>query len=199
MKSRALLLMICITMFMSLFSCSNALQLTYQKPPMATATIGQLYVEVDDARPPEKGGNDPYTVGVIRSAVGIPYDVKAAPDREPSIVVKELISECLMSAGYRIVNDSSAAPHLQASLKKFWSDGYVHNRIALEMPIVLQKSENAASAWTYVLDVNEGFTPMGFGFSQFNAGYNRMLDVAKDKLIEQFTSPEFENLYRTLD
>jgi hypothetical protein len=166
---------------------------------MATTTIGQLYVEVDDSRPPEKGGNDPYTVGVIRSAVGMPYDIKAAPDREPSIVVKELISECLMSAGYRIVNDSSAAPHLQASLKKFWSDGYVHNRIALEMPIVLQKSENAASAWTYVLDVNEGFTPMGFGFSQFNAGYNRMLDVAKDKLIEQFTSPEFENLYRTLD
>lgn len=199
MKPHPLLIMTGMVIVMFLCSCSNALQLTYTKPPMTTVTIGQLYVEVEDSRPPEKGGDDPYTIGIIRSAVGIPYDIKAAPDREPSMVVKELISECLTSAGYRVVNDSSAAPHLNASLKKFWSDGYVHNRIALEMPMVLKKSENAISTWTYVLDVNEGFTPMGAGFSQFNAGYNKMLDVAKDKLIEQFNSSEFENLFRSLN
>ena len=103
-----------------------------------------------------------------------------------------------MNAGYQTVNDSSTAPLLHAQLMTFWSDGYVHNRIALKMPIDLRKTESTTSDWMYDLDVNVGFTPMGAGFSQFNSGYDNMLEEAKNKLVEQFNSSEFENHYNKI-
>jgi hypothetical protein len=197
MKSKPLVASVALILVMTFLSCSNALQLTYQKPPTAGAMKGPLYLKVDDARPADKGGDKPLTVGIVRSGFGIPYDIMAASHREPAIVAKEMISECLMSAGYQVVSDPSV-PHMSAQLTSFWSDGYVHNRIVMKMPLDLKKSADTAPAWTYDLDVNTGFTPMGAGFSQFNRGYNQMLNEAKDKLLEQFKSTEFEGQYRKL-
>lgn len=198
MKARLLIQLIGLCIFITLFSCSNTMQLTYTKPPAAPSIKGQIYVSIDDLRPPDRGGKDPLKVGFVRNAFGQPFPVKAAPDREPSKVVKELISVCLMSAGYKVVDDSSAAPHLRAQLKVFWSDGYQHSRMGLRMPIELRKSKKSIGVWAYELDVNTGFTVRSAGYKQFNSGYNKMLEVAKEKLVEQFKRTEFQSHYLAL-
>ncbi len=66
------------------------------------------------------------------------------------------------------------------------------------MPLDLKKDEKTTPVWKYELDVNVGFTWKSAGFSQFNKGFNEMLEVAKEKLLEQFKSSEFEDQYRTL-
>jgi hypothetical protein len=174
------------------------MQLAYTKPTAATIYKGELCVIIDDQRAPDRGGDDPLTVGIARNAYGMPFDIKASPNREPTKVTKELISECLMAAGYKVVGDSNRIPHLHAVLETFWSDGYQHSRMGMLMPLDLKKDEKTTPVWKYELDVNVGFTWKSAGFSQFDKGFSEMLEVAKEKLLEQFKSPDFENQYRTL-
>jgi hypothetical protein len=198
MKLKLIAQLVGVCMIATLFACSNAMQLAYPKPPAAEFNQGEISVVLDDQRVPERGGNDPLVVGIARNAVGMPFDIKASPQREPSKVVKELISECLMASGYKVVDESQKAPRLHAVLKVFWSDGYQHSRMGMRMPMALKKPAQSAAVWNYDLDINTGFTWKSAGFSQFNAGFNKMLEEARDALLEQFQDSQFEKRYRRL-
>jgi hypothetical protein len=174
------------------------MQLAYKKPAATTINKGKLSVIISDQRAPDRGGNNPLVVGIVRNAFGMPFPVKAAPNREPTKVTKELMSECLMAAGYKVVDHSNKTPQLHAVLKVFWSDGYQHSRMGILMPLELKNNEKSPPVWKYSVDVNTGFTVKSAGFRQFNEGYNKMLERTKDKLLELFNSQEFENKYRTL-
>jgi hypothetical protein len=198
MKLRILFQLTGVCMISTLFACSSGMQLAYTKPATTTMNKGNMSVIISDQRVPDRGGNDPLVVGIVRNAFGMPFPVKAAPNREPAKVAKELISECLMAAGYKVVDHSNMTPQLHAVLKVFWSDGYQHSRMGILMPLELKKNEKSPPVWKYGLDVNTGFTAKSAGSRQFNQGYNKMLERTKDKLLELFNSKEFENKYRTL-
>jgi hypothetical protein len=198
MKLRILLQLTGLCMISTLFACSSAMQLAYTKPAATTTNKGKLSVAISDQRAPDRGGNDPLVVGIVRNAFGMPFPVKAAPNREPAKVAKELMAECLMAAGYKVVDHSNKTPQLHAVLKVFWSDGYQHSRMGILMPLELKNNEKSPPVWKHRLDVNTGFTVKSAGFRQFNQGYNKMLERTKDKLLELFNSKEFENKYRTL-
>ena len=198
MKLRVQFQLIGVCMISTLLACSSAMQLAYTKPMVTIINKGKLSVVISDQRAPDRGGNDPLVVGIARNAFGMPFPVKAAPNREPAKVAKELLSECLQAAGYKVVGDANRAPQLHAVLKVFWSDGYQHSRMGILMPLELKNNEKSPPVWKYGLDVNTGFTARSAGFRQFNQGYNKMLERTKDKLLELFNSKKFENKYRTL-
>ncbi len=197
MKLRILFQLTGVCIISTLFACSSAMQLAYTKPAATTMNKGKLSVTISDQRVPDRGGNDPLVVGIVRNAFGMPFPVKAAPNREPAKVAKELMSECLMATGYKVVDHSNKTPQLHAVLRVFWSDGYQHSRMGILMPLELKKNEKSPPVWKYGLDVNTGFTVRSAGFRQFNQGYNKMLERTKDKLLELFNSKEFENKYQT--
>ncbi|MBW2250950.1 MAG: hypothetical protein JRF60_10040 [Deltaproteobacteria bacterium] len=198
MRLKVLFQLTGVCIISTLFACSSAMQLAYKKPAATTINKGKLSVIISDQRAPDRGGNNPLVVGIVRNAFGMPFPVKAAPNREPTKVTKELMSECLMAAGYKVVDHSNKTPQLHAVLKVFWSDGYQHSRMGILMPLELKNNEKSPPVWKYSVDVNTGFTVKSAGFRQFNQGYNKMLERTKDKLLELFNSQEFENKYRTL-
>ena len=198
MRLKVLFQLTGVCIISTLFAFSSAMQLAYKNPATTTINKGKLSVIISDQRAPDRGGNNPLVVGIVRNAFGMPFPVKAAPNREPTKVTKELMSECLMAAGYKVVDHSNKTPQLHAVLKVFWSDGYQHSRMGILMPLELKNNEKSPPVWKYSVDVNTGFTVKSAGFRQFNQGYNKMLERTKDKLLELFNSQEFENKYRTL-
>jgi hypothetical protein len=199
MKSNLIVQLIGMCMFFTLFACSNAMQLAYTKPPAADFHKGEIAVVLDDRRVPERGGNDPLLVGIARNAFGMPFDIKASPKREPSKVTRELITECLTASGYKVVDAGSNAPQLHAELRVFWSDGYQHSRMGLQLPMELKKSLSSSPVWEHDLNINSGFTWKSAGFSQFNAGFNKMLEEAKIELLQQFQNSQFEKSYKNMN
>jgi hypothetical protein len=178
--------------------CGGGMKLAYKSPPRGVADKGMISVVVDDRRPANRGGDDPHVVGTLRNAFGMPFAVKAAPNREPSQVVAELISECLQAAGYRVVDQSADAPRLSAALEQFWSDGYQHNRLWVVMPLDLRGNGSSAPVWSKELRVNEGWNAKTVGFRQMNSGYNRLLETTKNELLREFNSPQFREHYQSL-
>jgi len=178
--------------------CGGSMKLAYQSPPRGAADKGMISVVVHDLRPPKRGGDNPYVVGTLRNAFGMPFPVKAASNREPSQVVAELISECLQAAGYRVVDQSGEVPQLSATLEQFWSDGYQHNRLWVIMPLDLRGGESSAPVWSKELKVNEGWTAKTAGFRQMNSGYNKLLETTRDELLREFNSSYFREKYQSL-
>ena len=178
--------------------CGGGMRLSYQSPPPGAADKGVISVVMDDRRPAKRGGDDPLVVGTLRNAFGMPFPVKTAPNRDPSKVVAQLISECLQAAGYRVVDESTPAPQLSATLEQFWSDGYQHNRLWVHMPLELKGRGGSASVWSKALKVNEGWTAKSAGFSQMNSGYNKLLETTKNELLREFNSAQFRAKYQSL-
>ncbi len=174
------------------------IQLSYERPAAAEDRYGPVEVVLEDARVAGKGGGEPYVVGQLRNAFGMPFDVEAAPDREPSKVVRELISECLRASGFRVVDASSGAPQLFARLDQFWSDGYQHNRLWLDLHLELRPATGGRPVWSDVMNVNEGWTAKTAGFSQMNSGYRKLLESARDDLLLRFQDREFRRQYALL-
>lgn len=198
MKSRLQIQLTVACVFLCLLGCSSAMQLAYTKPMPATAYKGEIYVNLEDQRSQHGNGDDPLKVGTARNGFGMPFDIKAAPNREPSKVTKELVSECLAAAGYKVVDQKHGVPQLHAVLTHFYSDGYQHSRMGLIMPLELKRNEKSKPAWKYDMDVNTGYTWRIAGMAQLNTGYTRMLEAAKETLLEQFKNPEFDKKYRSL-
>jgi hypothetical protein len=178
--------------------CGGSMKLAYQSPPPAAADKGMISVVMDDQRPAKRGGNNPYVVGTLRNAFGMPFPVKTASNREPSQVVAKLISECLQAAGYRVVDQSAGVPQLSAVLEQFWSDGYQHNRLWVVMPLDLRRQGSSVPVWSKEMNVNEGWTAKTAGFRQMNSGYNKLLETTKNELLREFNSAQFRAKYQSL-
>lgn len=184
--------------FLIIVSCSNAMQLAYPKPQPLVPVKGEVSVKIDDQRIPERGGDEPLKVGIVRNTFGMPFPLMASPDREPTKVMRELLSDCLEASGYKVVDASKQTPQLHAVLKVFWSDGYQHSRMGLLMPMEFKRVADTSSSWNHAVDINTGKTWGMGGFSQFNGAFNKMLEEAKVDLLEQFAKPEFEEAYLSL-
>ncbi|MFH2045144.1 MAG: hypothetical protein ABIK92_08350 [Pseudomonadota bacterium] len=198
MRIKFIQILLIIFILQFVFGCSNALRLNYQTPNAASSKIGKIVLVLDDQRNPEKGGNDPLVIGNVRNAFGMPFKAKASPQREPSKVMRELLSSCLAAAGYEVVDESSNAPVLHATLKSFWSDGYQHQRMYIKMQTELVKEIGSSPVWISFVDVNEGFTVKTAGFKQMNAGYEKMLETTKNKLLTDFNLKEFYTAYKSI-
>jgi hypothetical protein len=170
--------------------CSSTMKLRYVKPPSSPANKGEIAVVVSDQRLPDRGGNEPLRVGTVRNTFGMPFPLKAGAGREPSKVAGELVSECLEAAGYRVVQRADGVPILHAMLLGFWTDGYQHSRLSLTMPMELKAHEDSEPSWTYDLKSNIGVT-WSAGYGQFDRGFSRLLEDAKQKLIVEFNDPGF--------
>ena len=199
MKNYALFLKLvlpaCVIIFIC--GCSTKMKLHYIKPALTEMNKGEIYVVVDDQRPPEKGGNDPTRVGTIRNTFGMPFPLKSRADREPSKVIKELVSDCLKAAGYKISGQPDSAPQLHVVLEKFWSDGYQHSRIWTKIPVELKKDEHSQPVWEHIFEYNIGATWTA-GYGPFNRGINSMLEEVKNKMIIEFKDPKFNESLKSL-
>lgn len=171
--------------------CSTTMKLHYAKPTAATLDRGEIYVIVHDLRLPDRGGNDPTRVGTIRNSFGMPFPLQASPDREPSLVIKELVTDCLQASRYKVsAQPTEGTPQLHVELKAFWGDGYQHSRIGTTIPMELKKSKNAEPSWQHTFTINIGVT-WTVGYGPFNRGINSMLEKLKDKIVTEFDSPDF--------
>ena len=196
MKIRRTTLVLSILMVCGALSsgCSTTMKLRYAEPVAKEPIKGEISLVLDDQRPSNRGGDDTLRVGSVRNTFGMPFPLKAAAGREPVQVVKELASDCLEASGYRVVETSAGVPQLHASLLKFWTDGYQHSRMVVEMSLELRADESAQPAWNHHLVSNTGVTWTA-GYSQFDRGFTRTLDLAKEELITQFSSPAFTEGY----
>jgi len=190
-----LVLLACVIIFVS--GCSTTMRLRYVKPPFKEMNKGVIYVVVDDQRSPVRGGNDPTRVGTIRNSFGMPFPLKSSVNREPSKVIKELVSDCLKAAGYKISGQTGSAPQLHVMLQKFWSDGYQHSRIWTKIPVELKKDEHSQPVWKHIFESNIGVT-WRVGYGTFDKGINSMLEEVKDKMITEFKNPKFNKKLKSL-
>ncbi len=180
-----------------LSGCSRRMNLIYPKPPFGEMNRGEIGMVVKDERPAKEGGNNPDLIGQVRSGVGIPSGVYAKQDKDPSKVVKELISDCLKAAGYKVVDRPGRVPTIYAVLQEFWGDGYMHYKMSLTIPVELKKGENSRSVWSETVKSKGGVTLM-WGPSELNKGYRSMLEDATRQFTLKFQSPEFQSSYRSI-
>lgn len=190
-----LVLSICVIIFVG--GCSTAMTLQYAKPPINDMNKGEIFVVVDDQRSPEAGGSDPTRVGTVRNTFGMPFPLRSRSDREPSMVIQELVSDCLKAAGYRISEQSENVPQLHVVLDTFWSDGYQHSRIWTKIPVALKNDKHSSPVWEHIFESNIGATWTA-GYGPFNKGINSMLEEVKAKMISEFTSAEFNRSLQSL-
>ena len=158
---------------------------------------GNIYVVIDDQRPPDEGGNDPCRVGTIRNTFGMPFPLKSSADREPSKVIRELVSDCLQAAGYRVAELPDSVPELHVMLRSFWSDGYQHSRIWTEIAMELKKDNSSQPVWKHIFESNIGAT-WTVGYGPFNKGINSMLEEVKDDMITEFEDQRFNESLESL-
>jgi hypothetical protein len=177
------------------FGCSNSMSLRYEKPFIGSTMLGKIGVSIKDMRAPEKGGTDPIRVGTMRSAVGIPYSLRASKD--PVKVVKELVSDCLKANGYEVVDPSPNIPQLNVTLKSFWCDGYQVNRAWMQIQTELKAQESSVPVWQDDFESSVNVV-MTVGYGAFDKGFNRMLEDAKQKLFERFKDSEFNNAFKSI-
>ena len=190
-----IVLVICLIALSS--GCSSSMQLKYKKPPIKDMNKGEIYVVMDDQRPPDNGGDDPTRVGTIRNTFGMPFALRANKDREPSKVIKELISDCLNSAGYKISEKSNGVPQIHVVLQSFWSDGYQHSRMWTKIPVKLIKDKSSQPVWQHTFEYNIGAT-WSVGYGPFNKAINKMLEELKNQMITEFNNPKFNESFQLL-
>lgn len=190
-----IILVICIISLLS--NCSSSMQLKYKKPPVNNINKGEIYVVIDDQRPPDKGGDDPTRVGTIRNTFGMPFALRASNDREPTKVIKELVSDCLNSAGYKISEKPDGVPKMQVMLQSFWSDGYQHSRMWTKIPVTLISNKSTQPEWQHTFEYNIGAT-WSAGYGPFNKAINKMLEKLKNEMITEFNSPKFSESIKSL-
>lgn len=177
--------------------CTSSMQLKYEKPPMKNMNKGEIYIIMDDQRPPDNGGDDPTRVGTIRNTFGMPFALRAKSDREPSKVIKELVSDCLKSAGYKTSEKPDGLPKMHVVLESFWSDGYQHSRMWTKIPIFLKTNQSSQPVWERTFEYNIGAT-WSVGYGPFNKAINKMLEELKNKMISEFNSPKFNQSVQSM-
>lgn len=189
---RTIFLNLIISTFVIIFisGCSTTMSLHYEKPTFKEMNRGKIFVVVNDQRPTEEGGNDPKRVGTIRNGVGMPFPLNSSADRNPSRVIKELVSDCLKATGYNVSEQPSNVPQMHVVIKSFWSDGYHHQRIWTILPAELKKDNHSPPVWEHTFESSNGVTWTA-GYGPFDEGINEMLEDLKSKMLAEFNDPKF--------
>jgi hypothetical protein len=171
------------------------MSLQYKKPPIEEMNRNDVFVIVSDQRADEEGGKEPLRVGTIRNSFGMPFPLNARSDRAPAKVIKELVSECLMAAGYKILDKPAGVPQMQVKIKSFWSDGYQYNRVWAILQMSLKKDEIVSPSWKKTFESSTGVV-WKIGTGPFEEGINNMLEDLKNKLLLAFRDPKFRNSFK---
>jgi len=190
-------LILCFTATVVFGGCASTMSLQYTKPDASALSNGSISVVVEDQRPAEEIGGDPARVGTIRNSFGMPFALRSNPDRQPPLVIKELVSDCLRAAGYNVVEKRVGTPQLQVALTSFWSDGYQHSRMWLTLSTELKKNEKSKAVWQSDLDTGVGVT-WTVGYGKFDQGFTNLLEDSKIKLINDFNDGNFSKSYASL-
>jgi hypothetical protein len=177
--------------------CTTTMSLQYAKPPAEMMNRGSIVVVVNDQRPPEEGGNEPMRVGTIRNTFGMPFALNAKSDRMPKKVIQELVSDCLVAAGYEISNNQSNVPILEVGLQSFWGDGYQYNKIWSKIHMALKKNGNSVPRWEQTVESTTGVV-WTVGYGPFDDGINTMLEDLKKQILTTFKDPKFQSEFDLL-
>jgi hypothetical protein len=177
--------------------CATTMKLQYDAPEAGEPSKGEISVVFSDLRPANRGGDEPMRVGSVRNTFGMPFPLKAASGRQPAQVAKGLVIDCLEASGYRVVEPAAGVPQLHTGLQAFWTDGYQHSRVVVDMSLELRRDESAVPAWSHQLVSNTGVTWTA-GYGQFDKGFTRTLDLAKGMLISELDGPEFAEGYASI-
>ena len=181
-----------------LFSgCASTMCLQYAKPDAMARRKGSITVVVEDQRPVEETGGDPARVGTIRNSFGMPFALRSNPDRQPQIVINDLVSDCLGAAGYEVVEEKAGVPRLNVALKSFWSDGYQYSRMWLVISTALRKNQNSQPVWQIDFESSTGIV-WTVGYGKFDEGFTKILEDAKKQLMIKFNDKKFHGSYASL-
>jgi hypothetical protein len=168
--------------------CSCASGIKYQKPNNSSETIGPIALIVNDNRDIDKGGRNHLVIGTSWNILGGVFEERVMPGREPANIIKDLISDCLESSGYRIGDTIKQIPRLYINLNMFW---YVLGRARIKMHLTLKFNDN--QLWEDSLYCNRRLNEPSSGLC--HKEFNKSLEWSKQMLIEMFNNDYFRNSY----
>ena len=173
--------------------CAPRYNLPYTIPSPGAMNQGDIAVEVVNQRPGDKGGANPFLLGHVRNAFGMPIrKIIAREDREPTALLKTMVSECLANAGYRPVEPAAGIPQVTVSLTSFWCDGYRNYTMTMNANMTLSNADGSGAAWAESL-VAVGNRTIIMHEKELDNGFKMMLNNAVSQLIQKFQSPQFKN------
>ncbi|MFH1434387.1 MAG: hypothetical protein ABIJ56_01600 [Pseudomonadota bacterium] len=183
-------LALCLLVFAG---CAPRYNLLYTSPPAGAMNQGDIAVEVVNQRPGDKGGANPFMLGQVRNAFGVPIrKLIAREDREPTVLVKTMVSECMAAAGYRPVEPTAGIPKVTVALTSFWCDGYTNYTMTMNANMTLANADGSGATWAETL-VAVGNRTIIMHEKELENGFQMMLNNAVTQLIQKFQSPQFKN------
>jgi hypothetical protein len=173
-----------------------SMKLPYHVPDPASSTRGAVQLSVEDSREADHGGDDSHNVGIVRNGYGMPIDVDADDDRDPIVVVGQLVTDSLRAAGVEVTSDA-AAPLLVVYLDEMWCDGMMHYRVNVRLRLGLAPGPGSEYVWRLTVEHNEGTTLM-WSMSELDEAYEKALDAVVEDLVAAFDSGAFGGAYQAL-
>jgi hypothetical protein len=169
-----------------------AIVLKYKKPPKHLKTHSRISIIVKDERNNiERGGKDHNLVGRVWNGLGMPMDQKTKIGREPEIVIKELVSDCLESFGYEIVDTTNQIPKLYVNLNDFW---FIFRRARIEAHFELKYNGNTLWQDSIISDNKR----LNLETTQYIGDeLSNTLEHFKIMLIENINKSHFQDKYNT--
>ena len=172
--------------------CAPRYNLPYTSPQPGAMNQGDIAVEVVNQRPTDKGGTEPFLLGHVRNAFGMPIrKIIAREDREPTALMKTMVSECLAASGYRPVEPTAGIPKITVAITSFWCDGYTNYTMTTNATLTLSQADGSGAAWSDTL-VAVGNRTIIMHEKELDNGFQMMLNNAVTQLIQKFQSPQFK-------
>ncbi|MCP4871362.1 MAG: hypothetical protein GY898_21845 [Proteobacteria bacterium] len=167
------------------------IELGFDRPAPADELVGSVTVTFEDARDPDKGGEDPSLIGNYRSTVGIPWGlyIKRGSVKE---VVSALVADALRAAGLKAKPGAAGdGARVHVRLDNLWCDG--HTRYEMRLNATLQYFPPGADEPTWTGDVvgKGGVTAVLGVPKEFSEGYARMFQFALERLAGDLKDSEF--------
>ena len=169
------------------------IELGFERPAPAEELVGSVTVTFEDARPADKGGDDPTLVGNYRSTVGIPWGLYL---KRSSVehVVSALVADALRAAGVKgKPGEAGEGARLHVELTHLWCDGHTRYEMRIDAALRYYPAGASEPTWTGELHGAGGVTAMMGVPKEFSEGYARMFQSALDGLAEAFTSEAFRS------
>jgi hypothetical protein len=117
-------------------------------------------IEVVNARPPNRGGDDPRAVGIARGGYGNPMTFRQDDPKDLERLITEATTDALHAAGLDAKAD--AKNKLVARVLTFWMDGYVGYSAQIEIEYAII-DETGTEKWSQKITGHEAGAVMSFG------------------------------------
>jgi hypothetical protein len=142
-----------------LSGCAANLHYTPQWP-LAAPAAKFARIEVVNARPPNKGGDDPRAVGIARGGYGNPVTFRQDDPKDLERLIREATRDALHGAG--LDEQPEAGNRLVARVLHFWMDGYVGYAASIEIEYSLLDASGTA-IWSEKMTGHEAGAVLSYG------------------------------------